>query len=408
MTEYFPREINVLLEKALRQSPVVVVSGLRQTGKSSLLQREPLLVRKRTYRTFDDWAILEQGRSSPLSLLGEAQNLALDEVQRIPEIFLSLKQAVDQDRRAGRLVLTGSANLLLLKGISDSLAGRAVYARLHPFNRRELQRRVATAPALVRFLTTGHWPEPVLSPVTEHEVLRGGFPEVALNPRLDADLWFDGFERAYLERDVRDLRRIEDLMGFRRLLRLAALRVGNILNVNGLARDAGLSEPTTRRYLDLMETLLVIHRLPPFLGNRSSRLIKAPKLFFADSGLVAFLAGVKDIRSGAAEPLRGGIFENYVLQNLRSLLEPHLYASRLYYWNEQGRAEVDFILEAGRQLVAIEVKAAGRIGPSDWRGLGAFMAKAPQCAAGLLVYSGDRLLSFGEKKWAVPLSLLLA
>lgn len=409
MTVYRKREVGVLLARALRQAPVVVVSGLRQSGKSTLLREDPAVRAGRAYRTLDDLNLLAGAQAAPRQFLESEPVMALDEVQRLPSLFLPLKQTVDEDRRPGRFVLTGSANLLLLKSAADSLAGRAVYATLHPMNRREIAGMVDHVPAVVRFLADGRWPATKgLPPVTGKEILRGGFPEVALRPEIDAALWFEGFERTYLERDVRDLRQVADLVSFRRLLRLAALRVGGVLNVNGLARDAQLPEATVRSHLNLLETLMVIRRLAPFRGNRSTRLIKAPKLYLADTGLAAFLAGVPDIGPESAEPLRGALVENYVVQNLMSTLEPHLTGVQFFYWHEQGRHEVDLVIEHGRKVLAIEIKAGGRVTPDDARALDAFMTRTPNCVGGVVTYFGREIVPLGEKRWAVPLPLLLS
>ncbi|MCP5519467.1 MAG: ATP-binding protein [Verrucomicrobiales bacterium] len=407
MNIYRHRELRHLLRQTLRQTPVTVISGLRQAGKSTFLQNEPEVAAGRAYATLDDLDALESARAEPDRFLGRADKFALDEAQRLPELFLPLKRVVDQNRLPGRFVLTGSANLLLLKRVADSLAGRAFYAVMHPLNRRELLGRLEEPPVLAHFFTTGKWPEVQVPSLDEVEVLRGGFPEVALNPEVNRQLWFDGFERSYLERDVRDLRRVEDLASFRRLLRLCALRVGNVLNASGLARDVKLSEATVRRHLDLLETLMVIHRLPPFLGNRSSRLIKSPKLYFADSGLAAHLAGVTELAASPLEPLRGALLENFVLQNLMAALEPHLIGVRFHFWHEQGRQEVDFVVEHGRRVIAIEVKAKGRVESGDTKGLQDFVQRTPDCLAGVLTYSGRELLPLGERLWAVPLHMLL-
>ncbi|MEI7731173.1 MAG: ATP-binding protein [Verrucomicrobiota bacterium] len=385
-----------------------MISGLRQTGKSTLLQLDPIASDNRSYRTLDDLNTLEQARSNPQQLLATASALALDEVQRVPDIFLPVKRSVDQERRPGRFILTGSANLLLMKQVADSLAGRAIYVQLHPLNRRELFGNVSETPALVQFLETGQWPKVVIPPVTESEILRGGFPEIALNPALDANLWFEGFEKTYLERDVRDLRRVENLSSFRRLLRLSALRIGGILNVSNLGRDAHLPESTTRSHLDLLEALMVIQRLPPFFGNRTSRLVKAPKLYFADSGLAAFLAGITDLHDHSAEPLRGALLENYLLQQLRATLDPWLNGVQFHYWNEQGRYEVDLVLEHKRRVLAIEVKAASRLSPSDWRCLEMFQSITPNCCGGIVAYQGTEIVPLGNKLWAVPIHAFLA
>ena len=407
MISYRKRELGHLVRQTLRQTPVTVISGLRQSGKSTFLAHEPGVAEGRLYCTLDEFDTLEEAQSEPRAFLNKAPAMAVDEAQRLPELFLPLKRAVDQDRRAGRFVLTGSANLLLLKRVADSLAGRAVYAVMHPMSRRELLGLLDSTPALARFISDGVWPDVDAAPVDETELLRGGFPEVALNPELDRHLWFDDFERNFLERDVRDLRRIEDLAGFRRLVRLAALRIGGVLNVSSLARDAQMSEVTARRHLDLLETLMLVHRLPPFLGNRSKRLIKSPKLYFADTGLAAHLAGVTELKASSAEPLRGALLENFVLQNLMAALEPHLVGVRFYFWHEQSRHEVDFVIEHGRKLVAVEVKATGRLNMDNTQSLQDFVRRTPDCIAGVLTYFGEEVMPLGDKLWAVPLHQLL-
>lgn len=407
-SRYRPREASTLIDRALREFPVVVVSGLRQTGKSTLLREDLQMAAGRRYLTLDDLDVLTLARDDPVRLLSSADRLALDEVQRSPEIFLSIKRLVDERRSAGRFVLSGSANLLLHQRTADSLAGRAYYAYLRPLNRRERLSALAEKPALLRFLEGGTWPAVEIDPVTETEILRGGFPEIALDERRDAGLWFDAFERTYLERDVRDLRQIENLVDFHRFLRLTALRVGGVLNVSALARDARLSEATARRYLNLFETLMLVHRLPPFLGNRSSRLVKAPKLFFADSGLCARLAGVNAIGASDADPMRGPLFENFVLQNLMATLEPHRPGIRFYFWNEQGRREVDIVAEFDSKVIALEVKSRGRLHPADFDAIESFIARTPNCAAGIIGYQGREVLPLRPKLWAVPLHVLLA
>lgn len=405
--KYYAREVKPLLERLLKQTPVVVVSGLRQSGKSTCLQNEPALVQDRQYLTLDNLDVSDQARRDPRQLVNHAPKMALDEIQRAPGLFLPVKQAVDEDRRSGRFVLSGSANLLLLEKVADSLAGRAFYLTMHPLNRRERLSRLEQPPALARFLADGVWPKTDVPSLDEAEVLRGGFPELALNPDWEAALWFEGYEKTYLERDVSSLRRIDDLAGFRRLTRLAALRLGGVINLSGLARDAQLPPTTATRHLDLLEAMCLIHRLPPFLGNRSSRLIKSPKLYFADSGLAAHLAGVTELGRSSAEPLRGALLENFVLQNLMAALEPHLIGVRFYFWHEQSRQEVDFVIEHGRRVLAVEVKATGRLEDSDTKSLRDFVRRTPECVAGVLAYLGREVLPVGEKLLAVPLHSLL-
>jgi len=406
MTEYLPREIAHRLEQALRMLPVVVLSGLRQTGKSTLLQREESLATGRTYRTLDDFATLAAAQANPESLLTDSA--ILDEVQRCPELLLALKKAVDEQRRPGRFILSGSANLALLSRVSETLAGRAAYFTLHPMTRREVRGKRSQPPFLVEFIRTQTLPHVAAEPVTDEEVLAGGLPPACLGPADAVAEWFRGYVQTYVERDVRQLSQITDLVAFRTLAQLAALRTGQVLVISTLARDAKLSAATAGRYLNLLEASFLIRRLPPFLKNRSLRLIKSPKLYVTDSGLAAYLAGVDDLEPGRDDLLRGALYETYVAQNLAALLEAHLPDAQLTYWHEQGRHEVDFVVETGRKVVAVEVKAATRWDESDLAGLHAFVGRTPACVAAVLAYNGREAVQLGDKLFAIPLGHLLA
>ena len=405
MTGYLSREITPRLERALRQLPVVVLSGLRQSGKSTLLQNEPTLARGHTYRTLDDFATLAAARANPESLL--ADPAILDEVQRCPELLMALKTSVDDQRRPGRFILSGSANLALLGHVSETLAGRAVYFTLHPMTRRELRRTSNRHPFLATFLNSPALPARKAEPVSEREVLAGGLPPVCLGPAEGVAEWFRGYVQTYVERDVRHLSQITDLVAFRTLAQLAALRTGQVLVISTLARDAKLNAVTAGRYLNLLEASFLIHRLPPFLKNRSSRLVKSPKLYFTDSGLAAHLAGVTTLEPGRDDLLHGALFETYVAHNLAALLEAHLPDAHLAYWHEQGRHEVDFVIEVNRKIVGIEVKAATRWSENDLSGLRAFLERTPACSAAVLAYNGKEAVKLDDKLWAIPMGQLL-
>ena len=405
MTDYLSREITPRLELALRRLPIVVLSGLRQTGKSTLLQNEAALARGHTYRTLDDFPTLAAAKSNPESLLEGAA--ILDEVQRCPELLVALKRSVDEQRQPGRFILSGSANLALLGHVSETLAGRAGYYTLHPMTRREQRGTTGRQPFLVTFLSSPTLPSGNADPVTEGEVLRGGLPPACLGPADGVAEWFRGYVQTYVERDVRQLSQITDLVTFRTLAQLAALRTGQVLVISTLARDAKLKAVTAGRYLDLLETSFLVQRLPPFLKNRSSRLVKSPKLHFTDSGLAAHLAGISTLEPGRNDLQRGALFETYVVQNISALLEAHLPDAQMAYWHEQGRHEVDVVIEVGRKVVGIEVKAATRWGAGDLSGLRAFLDRTPACVAAVLAYNGKEAVKLGERLFAIPLGQLL-
>jgi len=245
-------------------------------------------------------------------------------------------------------------------------------------------------------------------PVSPQEVVRGSMPTVCLEQVKDPLIWFRGYEQTYLERDVRELSRIGDLSALRTLLRLTSLRTGQLLSPSELGRDAKLSAVTTSRYLSLFEASFLIHRIQPYLGNRSSRLIKSPKLYLSDAGLVSYLTGLEWSSSIRSDPLYGAIFETFVAQNLLSILSSKWQKASLHFWAVQGRYEVDFIVEAGRFCMALELKSAARWQAKDLTGLKAFLKATPHCKAGILCHNGEEAVQLGERLWALPIGLVLS
>lgn len=395
------------MRDALADMPAVVVTGLRQAGKSTFIQHEPFLAGRR-YVSLDDFAQLSAARGDPEAFVRSDEPLTIDEAQRCPELLLAIKREVDRQRRPGRFLLSGSANFALLRGVGETLAGRAIYLTLHPFSRRELTGRTDTVPAVRRLFEEGAPPAGRYGPVTREDLLMGGLPPVCLRQVRQVELWFKGYEQTYLERDVRELSRLVDVISFRSLLRLAALRTAQVLTVSEIGRDAKLNAATTSRYLGLLEASYVLSRLPPYLANRASRLIKSPKLHFSDSGLAAHLAGLTRADIGGDDPLWGPLLETYAAQNLAAILEAHWQEARLAYWHVQGRHEVDFVIEVGRDALAIEIKASGRWDDRDLAGLKAFLDKTPRCRAAVLAHGGQETVRLGERLWAVPLVAVLA
>ena len=405
MTPYRAREASSLISKALKSMPVIVLSGMRQAGKSTLLQHLPHHS-GRKYYSFDDYNILEAARNDPESFVNTAEPVTIDEAQKLPEILSVIKRAVDRNRRPGQFILSSSANFLLLKNVAESLAGRAVYLTLYPFSRREILGRTGEEPAMIRFIEHGTFQERDVKPIKEQEILTGGMPSICLGEVEEPQIWFRGYEQTYLERDIRSLSQVADLVSFRHILKLLSLRNAQILKQSEIARDAKLNVMTTSRYLALLEASFVLFRLQPHLSNKSSRLIKSPKIYFSDTGLAAYLAGVKKLDFN--EALRGALFENYIAQNLLAIFSSHHPDVHMGYWNIQGRFEVDFILEIGRETIAMEIKYGTRWGENDLKGLKAYLGSSKNCRAGLLVYNGTEILKLGDKLWAVPASVVLS
>ncbi|MEK6750085.1 MAG: ATP-binding protein [Pseudomonadota bacterium] len=370
-----------------------------------MLQHEDAL-RHRRYITLDDFASLRVARENPESLFQGNDQVTIDEAQKAPELLQVVKRVVDQRRKNGRIILSGSANFELLKNVSESLAGRAVYFTLYPFTRREILGRVEETPFLMRFFDTLKLSAVDAKPVRGAEVLAGGMPPVA--GLRKPEIWFKGYEQTYIDRDVRQLAQVADLLAYRNLMQLVALRGGQLLNASELARDTKLTVATASRYLNLLETSFILRRLPPFINNRSSRLIKSPKIYVADSGLACYLTGVENLDAPASEHLRRALYETYVAQNLAAILEAHWPSAKLMFWNVQGRYEVDFVIENKRRIFAIEMKAASRWSDADLAGLLAFLERTPNCEAAILAYNGTQAVKLRDKLWAIPLGLLLS
>jgi len=390
-----PRLVGAALAERLRLMPAVVVTGARQTGKRTLA--EHLVPGERRYRSLADLDVLDAARRDPEVLVGGREPVTLDEVQRAPQLLQAVKGAIDRHRAAGRFLLTGSANLLLMKRVSESLAGRASYLTLWPMTRRE-QRGEGRA---------GRWEELLSAPddawrdllaATEAEpedwralVRRGGFPTPALELRTadERTIWFDGYVRTYLERDLQNLAAISALPDFRRLMRAASLRLGQLLNQTALARDVALPQPTVHRWLNLLETSYLLVRLPAYAENRTKRLIKSPKLYWGDTGVALHLAQ-------APEPA-GAHLENLVLGDLLAWRDARRQRAQIGYWRTTSGEEVDFVIDTGLQLLPIEVKATARPRLGDAAHLRSFRREYGTMArAGLLLHTGNAL------EWLAP------
>jgi len=392
------------VERALAVTPVVVITGARQTGKSTLVQTAPFL-EGCPYFTLDRLDILEQASRTPDDLARRESRMIIDEVQRAPDLLRAIKRVVDENRPriAGQFVLTGSANLLLMKRVSESLAGRATYLKLGPFTRRERSGSGSVGDWTAFFDSEAeHWRELLLArdaaPEEWHDLARvGGYPTPARELANDADrhIWFDGYIRTYLERDLQALSAIDNLVDFRRVMVAACLRLGNLVNQTELGRDAGLPQPTVHRYLNLLETSCQLVRLPAFSVNRTKRLIKSPKAYWSDTGLALDLAG---------SVMPAGVhLENMVLTELLAWRELEVIRSEIFYWRTASGQEVDFVIERGDQLLPVEVKTTAQPRLRDAEHLRTFLDEYPEQTKGaLLLHTGDETFWIRDSVLAVP------
>ena len=390
-----PRLMVPSLTDRLGVMPAVVVTGARQTGKSTLVQE--LTPGTRRFLTLDDLDVLDAARRDPAALVGGAQPVTLDEVQRAPDLLHAVKRAIDRQRRPGQFLLTGSANLLLMERVSESLAGRASYLTLWPLTRRE-QLGLGCGGCWEQLFGTPdeHWPELLAAQPEQPEswqalARRGGFPApaVQLETERERAIWFDGYVRTYLERDLLGLSAISGLPDFRRLMRAACHRLGQLVNQTELGRDIALPQPTVRRYLNLLETSYLLVRIAPFAVNRTKRLIKSPKLYWADTGVALHLA--QGTKPGGAH------LENIVLHDLLAWRDARLDYADIFHWRTTLGEEVDFIIETSETLLPIEVKATTRPRLRAAAHLRTFRAEyGEQARAGLLLHAGDAI------EWIAP------
>jgi uncharacterized protein len=405
---YRERWLTPLLQAAIQDHPIIVLTGARQVGKSTLLMNaEPF--KDWPIHTLDDFNALEQAHSNPESLWAGTKQVVLDEVQRAPELLTAVKKTVDQHPGKYHFVLSGSANLLLMKQVSESLAGRAIYFVLDPMSVGEMQYR--PYPELLMQVLNGEFPEeialPAALPNPAEWILRGFMPPLlTLDSSQAWTRWWDGYVATYLERDLRQVAQIDALLDFRRVMELAALRSAQLLNQSELSRDARLSQPTTHRYLNLLETTHLFNRLPAYTASRTTRLLKSPKAFFNDPALAVFLSGYYELDDLLKAREYGAYFETFIYHHLRVLARLMTPAGRLYFWRTIEGNEVDFVLEHGRRLLAIEVKLTDNLGYRDTAGLRLFFEDNPNASAGLILYSGAQIKRLDEKIVAVPWSFV--
>ncbi len=397
---YLPRLIEPLVKKVAKTSPVVVVTGARQTGKSTLVRH---VAPKADYLTLDDVDVMERARHEPDALLRQPGPIILDEVQRSPDLLLAVKRAVDARRRPGRFILTGSASLLLMRSVSESLAGRALHFTLWPMTRRE-QLGLGTAGLWGSLFRTPDkdWPDLLRASTAPREdwrelARRGGYPTPA-HTLTDLDSrrqWFAGYTQTYLERDLRDLSVVASLVDFRRLMRAACLRLGNLANQTELGRDVGLPQPTVHRHLALMEVSHQLVRVSAYAVNRTKRLIKTPKFYWSDAGLGFFLSGESE--------LRGAHLENVVLSDLAAWRASELDVPEILYWRTTTGNEVDFVIEWQGRLLPVEVKSADRARLADAAHLRIFREEYGNASLpGLVLHGGTDVSWLADGILAAP------
>jgi predicted AAA+ superfamily ATPase len=345
----FPRDLTATLQRQCRQFPVIAVTGPRQSGKTTLVRQ---VFSGKPYVSLEDPIELAFAQADPRGFLQRfAQGAIFDEAQRWPDLFSYLQGMVDTDRTPGRFVLTGSQQFGLMAGVTQSLAGRVGLTRLLPLALSELGLAKPTAKAQSVDLYNQLW--------------RGGYPALwQMNPApVDAIDWFSSYIATYVERDVRQLLQVQNLSTFQRFVRLCAARTGTLLNLVSLAGDAGISHPTARHWLSVLESSELVFLLAPYHRNFGKRLVKTPKLYFTDTGLAAWLMGIRDPQLLALHPMWGALFETWVVGEFRKYRFNRGLPADLYFWRDNNGLEADLVFETPQGLQCVEIKSGQTITP---------------------------------------------
>ena len=404
----YPRFAAARLTEALADTPVVLIHGPRQCGKTTLARRVGGELGF-SYFTFDDTATVEAAAADPVGFVADLPRHAiLDEVQRVPRLFTALKVAVDRDRAPGRFLLTGSANVLFVPALADSLAGRMEILRLFPLGQGEL---AGAEPDFLRRLFSGGFKtrrrERLGQELTER-IVAGGFPAalVRSSSRRRA-AWYRDYIEALVQRDVRDLARIASLDALPRLLALAAGQTARLLNVSELAGPFSLSRPTIRDYLTLLERIFLVEEVPSWHTNRLKRLVKTPKIHVADTGVACALLGIDTASLHRDRATLGQMLETFVFAELRRQSSWEEDPVRFHHFRDKDGYEVDLVLERGGDIAGVEVKAAASVTSSDFRGMRKLRdAAGERFASGVVLYDGETSAGFGDRFFAVPVRML--
>ena len=403
----YPRLIHPRIKESLSDTPVVLLAGPRQSGKTTLVRQ--VAGQGMRYLTLDDELTLLAARADPVGFIRNLDRAVIDEIQRAPQLLLAIKKSVDEDRRAGRFLLTGSANLMAIPAVADSLAGRMETLTLLPLSQSEIHKHTAN---WIDIVFAGRLPEvksPEVGSALVDLVLQGGYPEAISRPNSRRRIvWARQYIDAIIQRDVQDVASIDKLDQLPRFLRSLAHVSGQLCNYTQLGGEVGLDGKTAARYMGAFEQMYLVRRVETWSKNRLNRVVKTPKLQFIDSGILSMLQSLSETEVAQDRQRFGNVLETFVYAELLKHATTADEDYRLLYYRDIDKFEVDVVIEnAAGNLVGVEIKAAATVKHSDLRGLKKLASVAgEQFKMGVVLYDGTETMPLGDDMWALPISSL--
>ena len=404
--KYLKRAIREDIENYLKYFPVLLISGARQVGKSTLA----LHLGINSYITLDDINMYQMAKNDPKGFIGHLEKpVIIDEVQRLPELMITIKEYVDKERINGEFVLTGSASLSGFKDISDSLAGRIGIVELYPLNMKEKYEKEGNivdifAEDLDRFLLQTYDNSSIVQ-----NIIDGGYPEILkIDDPKAKYLWFSSYIRTYIESDAKELANIRNMDKFMNMYRLCMLRSGNIFNQNELQKECGLDNKTFSSYFSVLEHTYQLQKLQPFFNNELKRLVKSPKIYAIDTGVLCHLLRITSKEVYEVSHYKGDVLETFVYTELLKANSYANHRSTLSFYRTSDKKEIDFILELSSGVIAIEVKASKSVSRSDFKHIYHLAKEIPDTfSKGIVLYNGEHFLKIDENMYAIPFGFLI-
>jgi len=399
---FFERIISKTIKKATETFPVVLITGPRQVGKTTVFEQyqEP----ERTYITLDDPQIRAMAQNDPALFLQKYKTpLFIDEIQYAPQLFPYIKMAVDREKQKGMFWLTGSQQFLLMRNVSESLAGRVAILELQGLSQAEKFHR-KNVPFLPEKLETANQPLGINEVYSL--ILKGSYPELYANTNMDWDMFYSSYLKTYIEKDIRDLIHISDESLFIRFMKVAAARSAQLLNYSDMANDVGVSVPTIKSWLSLLETSGLIFMLHPYYNNVVSRAVKTPKLYFFDTGLCCYLSGWQTVETLSTGAMNGAMLETYVVSEILKSYQYNGQSVNSYFYRDKDKKEIDLLIERDGKMYPIEIKRSASPKESDVKNFKILETMNLQTGQGAIVCFYDKLLPLNREVTIVPMSYL--